>query len=81
MNTDKVFTKYKIGIGTIVHNHPGIPLLAKALPCQGRFTIDYGELIGIIKGFVLGSSIIGHLIIESDYLLGIRSLSSQEKDL
>lgn len=50
-NTDISFTLVKIGIGTLVRNHLGVPLLAKAIPRVGHFDVDYRELLGIIEGY------------------------------
>lgn len=53
-----------------------MPLLARALPRQGRFTVYYVELTSVIEGYVTVSSLSRQLIIVSDLLLAIRSLSS-----
>lgn len=81
VNTDTAFSNHKIGIEILVRNHLGIPLIAKAPHIKADFTVDYRELIGIIKSYVLGSFVSSHLIIECDSLLTIQSLSSQGGDL
>ncbi|KAI5663685.1 hypothetical protein M9H77_23008 [Catharanthus roseus] len=43
VNTDVAFSNNKIDIGIPVSNHLRIPLLTKALPRLGHYTIDYGE--------------------------------------
>lgn len=75
VNIDIAFFKYKIGTGILVRNHLRISVLAKALPCQGRFTMNYREFISII------SSISDHLIIENDSLWPSKVSPLQEGDL
>ncbi|KAI5670611.1 hypothetical protein M9H77_10975 [Catharanthus roseus] len=43
INTDVAFLKDKIGIGVIIRNHMGIPLLAKAIPQHGCFSMEFCE--------------------------------------
>lgn len=41
VSTDVSFSHGKIGIFILVRSHLGIPLLAKALPQVGKFSVDY----------------------------------------
>ncbi|KAI5648255.1 hypothetical protein M9H77_34260 [Catharanthus roseus] len=79
INTDISFSENKISIGILVRNNLGIHVLARALHHIKCFTVDYGEPIGIIEGYVIGSSFSSQLIIESDSLLAIsKSIMSWE---
>lgn len=80
VNTGVAVVESRIGIGIIVRNYLGILLIAEALTCEGRFSSEYGEFLGIIKDYVVGSSLSISLIIESDSLLAISSLSSHVDD-
>lgn len=73
INTDVTFAERKIGIGILIQNHLGIPLLAKFVPPAGSFSLDYGEFLDIIRGYMLGMILFATLFIESDSLLAIRS--------
>lgn len=79
VNTYMAFSDDKIGISILVHNHLGIPLLAKAIPRMGCFKISYGELVAIIEGYVAGSTQGDCVIIESDSLVAIKSLHSNDE--
>lgn len=58
VNIDVVaFAESRIGIDIIVCNHLDIPLLAKAMTREGKFSIEYGELLGAIESYVVGSSL------------------------
>lgn len=47
----------KNGISIVVHNYMGIPLLAKVMLHMGSFSMEYGEFMGIIEEYVVGSSL------------------------
>lgn len=64
-----------------MRNHLGIPLLAKAIPRMGRFTVEYGELLAIIEGCSIGSSLDDRIVIESDSLLVVNSLISNSEEI
>lgn len=74
------FSDHKIGTGILVCNHLGIPLLGKVMPRMSHFKISYGELLAIIKGYVSGSILGNCIIVESNYLLAIKSLHSTNED-
>lgn len=48
VNTDTSFFEVKIGISILIRNHLGVPSLSKVVPRLGRYSVDYGELLGII---------------------------------
>lgn len=81
VNTNIAFSEDRIGIGILVRNHRGIPLFAKALQCTCSFFVDYSELLGVIEGYVVSSSLSAQLIIESDSLLAVSCLSHDGDDL
>lgn len=54
INTNVAFIEGKTSIGIIVRNHPGIPLLTKAIPRLGCYSVDYGEILGIIERYSVG---------------------------
>lgn len=54
VNIDVVFTKEKIGIGVLVRNHLCALLLTQVVPCNGCYIFDYGVLLGIIEGYIVG---------------------------
>lgn len=78
VNTDVGFTTEKIGIGMIIRNHIRIPILAKGIPHLGSFSIDYGELTGVIEGYIVKTSFTENMLIESDLLTAIRSLQTKK---
>lgn len=65
----------------MVRNHLGIPLFAKALQWIDIDSVEYGELLDIIKGYVIGSPLLAQLIIESDSFLAVSCLSLDRDDL
>ncbi|KAI5662672.1 hypothetical protein M9H77_21995 [Catharanthus roseus] len=71
----------QVGTGILVRNHQGIPLFAKALHQLGVDSVEYDELLSIIKGYVVGSPLSAHLIVERDSLLAISCLSWDRDDL
>lgn len=50
-------------------------------PPFGHFSMDYGELLGIIQGYVIRSSISDPLIMRCDSLMAVNSLISVKEDL
>lgn len=70
-NTNAVFAGGKIVIGILIHNHLGIPLLVKSVPCAGIYSIDYGDLVGIIEGYSVGMALSVTILIDSDSLLAV----------
>lgn len=80
VNTNVIFAKSRIDIGIIVHNHLGIPLLAKVLTREGRFSVKYEELQGIIGSYVACSSLLASLIIERNSFFTVSSLVSRAAD-
>lgn len=59
----------------------GIPLLAKATPRRGSFFVEFGELLGIIEGYVSRLNYNEMLLIESDSLLAVNSLKNTFIDI
>lgn len=59
----------------------GIPLVAVAFPRFDKFSVKYVELLGIIESYAVDSSLTTCLIIESDSLVAINSLSPHKEDL
>lgn len=57
-------------------NHVAIAILAKAVPRHISFSMDYAELLDIIEGYIYGLPHPRKLIIESDSLLTVMSLTS-----
>lgn len=55
VNTDMAFSESKIGIGIIVRNHLGVPLITICIPIQIISLVEYGELLGIIEDHVASS--------------------------
>lgn len=72
---DVTFSDDMIGIDILVWHHLGTPLLARALLMWGLLYMDYCELMGVIKSYVMGSFLSNQLIIEDDSLLVVHSLS------
>lgn len=54
----------------------GFLLLLNASPRTCHFSIEYGEFLGIIEGYDVGSLFLGQIIIEGDSIFAIKSLSS-----
>ncbi|KAI5682823.1 hypothetical protein M9H77_04051 [Catharanthus roseus] len=52
-----------------------------AIPRMGRFTVEYGELLAIIEGCSIGSSLDDRIVIESDSLLVVNSLISNSEEI
>lgn len=71
-NINVSFSEGKMGIDVLVRNHLGIPLLGKTTPHLGRYSVDYGELLVIIEGCIIGS----RMEIESDSHIAVNCLSS-----
>lgn len=47
----------KFGIRILIHNHMGIPLLAKFVPRNGSFAMDYKEILDITESYSVGKAI------------------------
>lgn len=76
INNDATFTKAKMGIHILIRNHLGVHIFAKAVPRQVSFLVDYGELLSIIEGYILGQPYSKKLIVENDSLLAVKNLSA-----
>lgn len=75
INTHDAFVNGKVG-NILIRNSLSILNLAKAIPQQGRFSMDYGEFLGIIEGYISRLPLSEKPIIESDSLLLVKSLSN-----
>lgn len=75
VNTDVVFLECRIGISILVRKSSRHPLVCQSLQQMDIDFVKYGELLGIIEGYVVGSPLLALLIIESDSLLAVSCLS------
>lgn len=78
---DVAFRNGELSIGMIIRNHLGISLLARSIPRLDNYVIDYGELLGISKGYIVGHDFGGKSLFEGDSLLAVRSLIRSSEDL
>lgn len=53
VNTDVTFLEGKFDIEILVRNHLGISILAKFVPRNRWFVINYGKLVGVIEGYTV----------------------------
>lgn len=70
-----------IDISDSISNYQGIPLLAKTMPHHGRSVLKYVELLNIIKGYSVSSSLSDKIIVESDLLSTSSSLCRVEPNI
>lgn len=64
VNRDTIFSKKNLSLA----------LLAKAIPPNGSYAANYGELLSIIDGYIMNLGLSEKLLLESDSFLAVRSL-------
>lgn len=80
-NTNTTFANQKIGIGILIRNSLGIPFWLKLSLGMEGFSMDYAEGLGVIESYASGLSLSDKLIVESDSLLAVRSLTNCSIDI